>query len=99
MDQQDAFELLKELLCSLVTLKLQKRDAPDYAVGYYLEQADKSGLRRPVAFVLHKAEIHYCTTEKECLAVIKALKAYRSYLLGNLFDLYIEHQSLKWLLT
>jgi hypothetical protein len=83
MDQQDAFELLKELLCSLVTLKLQKRDAPDYAVGYYLEQADKSGLRRPVAFVLHKAEIHYCTTEKECLAVIKALKAYRSYLLGT----------------
>lgn len=75
-----------------MTLKLQKRDASDYAVGYYLEQADKSGLRRPVAFVLHKAEIHYCTTEKECLAVIKALKAYRSYLLGNLFDLYIEHQ-------
>jgi hypothetical protein len=43
--------------------------------------------------------MNYSTTEKECLAVIEALKAYRSYLLGNQFDLYTDHQSLKWLLT
>ena len=77
-------------------------DALDYAVGYYLEQADKSGQRRPVAFggrKLHKAELNYSTTEKECLAVAESLKSYRSYLLGNQFDLYTDHQSLKWLLT
>jgi hypothetical protein len=53
----DVFELLKELLCSSVTLKLLQRvgrfsvtcDALDYAVGYYLEQADKSGQKSPVA--------------------------------------------------
>ena len=77
-------------------------DASDFALGYYLEHADKSGQKRPVAFggrKLHKPEINYSTTEKECLAVIEALKAYRSYLLGNQFDLYTDHQSLKWLLT
>jgi hypothetical protein len=77
-------------------------DASDYAIGYYLEQMEVSGQRRPVAFggrKLTKAEINYSTTEKECLAVIEALKAYRPYLLAREFDLFTDHQSLKWLLT
>ena len=90
---QEAFEQLKELLCSSVTLKLPQSegrfsvtcDASDYAVGYYLEQAHNSGQRRTVAFggrKQHKAELNYSTTEKECLAVVEALKSYRSYLVG-----------------
>lgn len=59
-------------------------DVSDRAFGFVLEQIDVSGGRRPVAFggrKLNKAECNYSTTEKECLAVIEALKAYRSYLL------------------
>ena len=67
---QDAFNLLKESLCSSVMLKLPQCvgrfsvtcDASDFAMGYYLEQADKSGQKRPVAFggrKLHKPEMNY----------------------------------------
>ena len=101
-----AFEALKECLCSSVTLALPDRfarfsvtcDPSDYAVGYYLEQDDKAGQRRPVAFggrKLTKAETSYSMTEKECLAVIEALEAYRPYLLAREFDLYTDHHSLK----
>ena len=70
------------------------------AVGFVVEQSDASGARRPVAFggrKLNKAECNYSTTEKECLAVIAALKAYWPYLLGCEFDLFTDHESLKWL--
>ena len=105
-----AFKRLKEILCSSVTLKLPDRhgrfivscDASDKVVGFVLEQSDASAARRKVAFggrKLNKAECNYSTTEKECLAVIEALKAYRPYLLGCEFDLFTDHESLKWLLT
>ena len=105
-----AFKQLKEILCSSVTLKLPDRlgrfivscDASDKAVGFVLEQSDASRSRRPVAFggrKLNKSECNYSTTEKECLALIEALKAYRPYLLGREFDLFMDHESLKWLLT
>ena len=71
-------------------------------MGYFLERVDQFGDKRPVAFggrKLHKSELNYSTTDKECLAVVEALTAYRPYILGNRFDLYTNHQSLKRLLT
>lgn len=98
-----AFNTLKELLCTSVTSALPDRhgrfsvtcDASDQAVGFYLEQTDKNGNKRPIAFggrKFSKAERNYSTTEKECLAIIQALKLYRPYLPA-------DHESLKWLLT
>lgn len=48
---------------------------------------------------LSKTKCNYSTTEKECLAVIQAIKLYRPYLLGREFDFYTDNEFLKWLLT
>ena len=77
-----AFRKLKQILCSSVSLPLPIRDGrfsvtSSHAIGYYLEQADKDGQKRPVDFggrKLSKTECNYSTTEKECLAVIQAIK-------------------------
>ena len=56
-------------------------DASDYGLGAVLLQD-----RRPVAIESRKlipAEYNYTTTEKECLAVIHALKIWRCYLEGQ----------------
>ena len=79
-------------------------DVSDKAVGFVVEQSDSSVGRRPVAFsgrgtTTDKSQCNYSTMEKECLAVIEALKAYCPYLLGRDFDPFPDHGSFKWLLT
>ena len=86
---QEAFQGIKHDLTHAPVLKSPDlnqpfelvTDACDEGIGAVLLQ-DK----RPVAFESRKlipAELNYTTTEKECLAVIHALKVWRCYLEGQ----------------
>ena len=46
---------------------------------------------------LSVTEQNYSTTEKECLAVVNAVKHFRPYLLGRHFTLIVDHQPLEYL--
>jgi hypothetical protein len=46
---------------------------------------------------LNDAQLNYSTTEKELLAIIFALKKFRSYLIGSKFIVFTNHTSLRFL--
>ncbi|WVZ58359.1 LOW QUALITY PROTEIN: hypothetical protein U9M48_008638 [Paspalum notatum var. saurae] len=48
---------------------------------------------------LRKHEANYPTHDLELAAVVHALKIWRQYLLGNTCNIYIDHKSLKYILT
>ena len=46
---------------------------------------------------LNKAEQQYSVIQKECLAIVFAMKQFRHYLLGRSFELLTDHAQLQWL--
>ena len=70
-------------------------DASSVGLGVVLEQNG-----RVIAYAsrsLKKTEQHYSVVQKECLAVVFALKQFRHYLLGRPFQLLTDHSPLQWL--
>ncbi|XP_044316714.1 uncharacterized protein LOC123037923 [Drosophila rhopaloa] len=107
--QQLAFEDLKNklteapvLACPDFTRKFQlQTDASDYGLGAVLTQQAEEG-ERVVAYAsrrLVKSEENYSATEKECLAIVWAIRKLRCYLEGYRFDVITDHLALKWLNT
>ncbi|CAM5144060.1 unnamed protein product, partial [Eretmochelys imbricata] len=106
---QEAFRALKEALVSgpvLATPDFDKpfmvfTDASDTGLGAVLMQEDEKGERHPIGYLSKKLlprEQHYAAIEKECLAMVWALKKLEPYLFGRHFTVYTDHSPLTWLL-
>ncbi|CAF1103419.1 unnamed protein product [Brachionus calyciflorus] len=103
------FKLLQKDLVSRPTLRLPDLNRPfilytdssGYALGAILTQKDDDGNEYVCAYasrILKNAEVNYGITEKECLAVVWAIKFYRVYLYGTHFKVITDHSALAWLI-
>jgi phospholipid-translocating ATPase len=75
-------------------------DASNVGIGGILAQLDDEGGEHPVAYYsrrLSDREQKYSTNEKECLAVISALRKWNVYLLGTQFRVETDNRALQWL--
>ena len=101
---EDAFHKLKEVLTNLPILCLLdftqrfviECDASGIGIGAILTQYN-----HPVAYfneALKGSALALSTYQKEMLAVVKAIKKWRPYLLGKPFTVRTDHRSLKYLL-
>ena len=106
-DQQHAFETIKSLIASAPTLFrpdhnqsfVLHTDASDIGLGAILTQV-VNGQERILEYasrILTPQERNYSVTERECLAVIWALKKFRPYVEGYKIKVVTDHSSLRWL--
>ena len=69
-------------------------------LGTVLLQKGEDGIKHPVAFASRKLlprEGNYSTIEKECLAIVWAIRKFHQYLYGSEFVLEADHQPLQYL--
>jgi len=103
------FEELKERFMIepvLVTPDLDKEmrveaDALDFATGEVLSMKCEDEKWRPVAYIsksLNEAERNYEIHDKEMLAIIRCLEAWRHFLEGakDQFEIWIDHKNLEY---
>lgn len=76
-------------------------DASNVGIGAVLFQKDDVEGEHPIEYFskkLNTAQKNYSTTEKECLAVISAIKKFRQYIELMPFTVITDHSSLQWLM-
>jgi hypothetical protein len=106
---QTTFEIFKKKLTSTPIIQPPNwglpfeimSDASDYVVGVVLGQRVEK-LPHVIYYAsktLNDAQFNYSTTEKELLVVVFALDKFRSYLLGSKDLVYLDHATLKYLLS
>jgi hypothetical protein len=107
-EEQNAFESIKEAISTEPVLTLPNEegvfhvevDASNVGTGAVLSQ-EQQGKWHPVAFMsksLLDAEKNYEIYDKELLAIVKALKVWRHYLVHakNQFEIWTNHENLKY---
>ncbi|XP_022188087.2 uncharacterized protein LOC111046770 [Nilaparvata lugens] len=106
-EEETAFQKIKDALTCAPVLTYPhfelpfviQTDASDEGLGAVLTQ-EINGEEKVIAYAsrgLRGPEVRYTTTEKECLAVIYALRKFKSYVEGYEITVITDHQSLKWL--
>lgn len=104
---QEAFNIIKDRLSSAPVLAypaigkdyILDTDASQYCIGGVLSQCH-DGAERVIAYMsktMNKHEILYCTTRKELLAVVTALKHWKHYLLGHKIILRTDNAAVRWM--
>jgi hypothetical protein len=107
-EHQAAFVALKQALCEAHVLQIPdfdrefvlSTDASAHTVSAVLQQRVGGGLA-PISYysrLLTRAERHYSTYEKECLAVLFGCERCRPYLEHKEFELCCDNLALCWLL-
>ena len=107
--QEEAFKELKKRFTEepvLAAPDIDKKmrmevDASDYATGGVLSMECEDGLWRPVAFLsksLNETERNYEIHDKEMLAIIRGLEAWRHLLEGAQykFEVWTDHKNLEY---
>ena len=110
-EQQKAFDELKRVFMTrpvLAAPDLDKEfrieaDASNYATGGVLSMKGSNELWRPVAFIsksLSDIERNYEIHDKEMLAVVRCLEAWRYFLKGAMmkFEIWTDHKNLEYLM-
>ena len=105
---QTAFNGLRKELITAPVLEF-----PDYTGTFILDTNASNtslgamlsnfinGEERPLVYasrVMFKTETNYSTTKREALAVVQAMKWFKSYIWGVKFVLRTDHSSVQWLL-
>ncbi|CAN2390102.1 K02A2.6-like [Pristimantis euphronides] len=105
---EQSFSALKAALSSAPVLQapdfrrrfMVQTDASAYGLGAVLSQVNSDGEEHPVLYLSRKLlprEVAYATVEKECLAIVWALRKLQSYLYGRNFTIVTDHNPLSWL--
>jgi hypothetical protein len=108
---QNSFDSLKAALVSPAILGFPRFDQPfklyadasSFSVGAVLCQ-EQDGIERVISYAsrsLSNSERNFGISEKECLALVYAVKHFDCFLRHNYnyFEAYVDHLALKWLLT
>lgn len=106
---EEAFLKLKSALVSAPVLTMPDYarpfsiacDASDVAIGAVLTQ-EVEGEEHPISYFSQKlspSERKYSVTERECLAVIRAIEKFRGYIEGTKFTVFCDHAALSYLKT
>jgi len=107
-EQQDkAFDELKRALVSAPVLRRPNfaipfeihTDASNVAIGACLMQRIE-GNPHAIAYFSRKlkgAEVRYCATDTEALAVVEGIRAFNAYVYGRTFEVFTDHRPLTFI--